>query len=115
MKKIISICGNICSVCAAYIATNENSEVKRKETAKLWSKMYSSDISPEDIYCEGCMTEGGKKFNYCKVCEIRKCGMEKGVKNCAYCGEYICDKLEEVFKRGPKNKDTLDRIKEIEV
>ncbi len=25
-------------------------------------------------------------FSYCKVCEIRKCGQEKVVKNCAYRG-----------------------------
>ena len=38
--------------------------------------------------------------------------MEKDVKNYAYCGEYICDKLEEFFKMVPKNRKTLDRIKE---
>lgn len=112
MEKIISICGNVCSDCAAFKATKENDESKRKETAKVWSKMYSSEISPEDINCEGCMTAGGKKFNYCGVCEIRKCGIEKKVKYCAHCDEYICDKLEEFFQMVPKNRETLNKIKE---
>ena len=112
MGKIISICGNICSDCAAFKATKEDNELKRKETAEAWSKMYSSKINPEDINCEGCVTAGGKKFNYCGACEIRKCGMEKDIKNCAYCEEYVCDKLEEFFKMVPKNREILDRIKE---
>lgn len=112
MEKIISICGNICSDCAAFKATKEDDESKRKETAKAWSEMYSSKIRAGDINCEGCMTEGGKKFNYCSVCEIRKCGTEKDVKNCAYCVEYVCDKLGEFFKMVPKNREILDRIKE---
>ena len=111
MERTISICGNICSDCAAFKATKENDESKRKETAKVWSKMYSSDIDPEDINCEGCMTAGGKKFNYCGVCEIRKCGMEKKVKYCAHCGDYICDKLEEFFRMVPKNREILVKIK----
>lgn len=112
MEKIISICGNICSDCAAFKATMEDDDLKRKETAEEWSEMYSTGISPEDISCEGCTTAGGKKFNYCEVCEIRKCGMEKNVKYCAHCGEYVCGKLEEFFQMVPKNRETLDKLKE---
>ena len=110
MEKIISICGNICNNCAAFKATRKDDDLKRRKTAKSWSKMYSSNISPEDINCEGCMTAGGKKFSYCGVCEIRKCGMKKNVKNCAYCDEYICDKLEEFFQMVPKNREMLNGI-----
>ena len=112
MKKIISICGNICNDCKAFKATIEDNDSKRKKTAKSWSARYSTSISLQDINCEGCMTAGGKKFNYCGVCEIRKCGIEKKVKNCAYCREYVCDKLEEFFRMIPKNRETLDRIRE---
>ena len=112
MEKIISICGNICSDCAAFMATKADDESKRKETAKKWSKIYSSEISPEDINCEGCMTAGSKKFNYCGVCEIRKCGIEKDVKNCAHCEEYVCDKLKKYFQMVPKNREIPNEIKE---
>jgi len=40
----------------------------------------------------------GKKFNYFYICEVRKCGEEKGVKNCAYCSEYVCEKLDNFYK-----------------
>ena len=112
MGKIISICGNICSDCAAFKATREDDELKRKETAEVWSKMYSSEISPEDINCEGCLSTGEKVFTHCNVCEIRKCGIEKGVPNCAYCDEYICEKLGGFLKIVPSNKDLLEKIRE---
>ncbi|TET50011.1 MAG: DUF3795 domain-containing protein, partial [Actinomycetota bacterium] len=55
-EDLVAYCGNICNDCAAFKATKEDDESKRKETARAWSKMYSSDINPEDINCEGCMT-----------------------------------------------------------
>jgi hypothetical protein len=111
MKKIISICGNICNDFAAFKATLEDDDLKRKETAESWSKRYESDIKPEDINCEGCLSKGKIVFSYCNVCEIRKCGFEKGVENCAHCDEYICDKLEGFFKSVPDNRKVLDNIR----
>ena len=111
MKKIISICGNICSDCSAFKATLKDDDLKRKETAKSWSKIYESDIKPEDINCEGCLSKGKIVFSYCNVCEIRKCGFEKGVENCAHCDEYTCDKLEGFFKSVPDNRKVLDKIR----
>ena len=111
MEKIISICGNICNDCAAFKATTEDDDLKRKETAESWSKRYESDIKPEDINCEGCLSKGKIVFSYCNVCEIRKCGIEKGVENCAHCDEYICSKLEGFFKSVPDNRKVLDKIR----
>jgi len=50
-------------------------------------------------------------FNHCTVCEIRKCGKEKGVINCAYCDDYACDKLLKFFEMVPDNKKRLDAIR----
>lgn len=111
MEKIIAYCGSVCSECPAFIATRDNDDSIRKETAELWSRRYNADIKPEDINCEGCTTAEGKKFNYCNVCEIRKCGQENEVKNCAHCDSYVCEKLTEFFKVAPENKDALDEIK----
>jgi len=76
-----------------------------------WSKRYNAEIKPEDINCEGCMSGGEKVFFYCNVCELRKCGREKGVENCAYCEEYACGKLGDFFKVAPSSKATLDEIR----
>ena len=112
MEKMIAFCGTICTECPAFLATKNNDDAERKKTAEIWSKQYNADIKPEDINCEGCLSGGSKIFSHCKVCKIRKCGQERGVKNCAYCGEYVCEKLNEFFKVAPDSKNTLDEIRE---
>ena len=111
MEKIIAYCGAVCSECPALIATKNDDNNKKNEIAVQWSKKYNADIKPEDINCEGCTSKVGKKFNYCYICEIRKCGEEKGIKNCAYCSEYVCEELDNFFQIAPEGKKTLDEIK----
>ena len=111
MDEMIAFCGSTCHECEAFVATRNDDDKKRAEVAQLWSKKYSADIKPEDINCDGCKSVGGNHFNYCNVCEIRKCGMERDVENCAYCNDYPCDKLEKFFKIAPDNKKQLDAIR----
>ena len=111
MKKVIAYCGIICTECPAYIATNLNDDAKRKETAELWSKQYGHEMKPEDINCEGCTPDTGKKISYSHVCEIRNCGREKKVINCAYCRDYICEKLDKFFQMAPMIKANLEEIR----
>ena len=111
MDKIIAFCGLSCSGCPAFIATQKDNNKEREKTAKAWSKMYKSDVKPEDINCDGCLEKSGRLFNYCKVCEIRKCGQEKEVKNCAYCDDYACEKLIKFFDMAPEAKTVLIEIR----
>ena len=111
MEKIMSFCGTVCSECPAFLATENNDNNERRKIAELWSKRYNAEIKQEDINCEGCTSKTGKKFNYCNVCEIRKCAQGKGVKNCGYCSEYVCEKLDNFFKVAPESKTTLDQIR----
>ena len=111
MDKIIGICGITCTECPAYLATQSDDDAARAKTAEEWSKMYGADIKPEHINCDGCNVEG-KKIHHCSECEIRACGMEKGLMNCSQCAEYACDKLEGFFKMVPAAKETLDNERE---
>lgn len=112
MDKIIAFCGLTCTECLAFIATQKDDDKEREKVAKLWSKEYKSEIKPEDINCDGCLTEEeGRVFNYCKACEIRKCGQKKEVKNCVYCDDYACEKLTKFFKMAPAAKTSLEEIK----
>ncbi|MFO7618794.1 MAG: DUF3795 domain-containing protein [Thermoplasmata archaeon] len=110
MDRIIGFCGLVCTDCPAYLATQKNDEKLRKETAAKWSEMYHSDIKPDAINCDGCTTPG-KKFHHCTECEMRLCGLAKGVKNCGHCTDYACDKLVAFFKYVPDAKDVLDAEK----
>ena len=78
MKEMIALCGLVCNECGAFLATQDNNDQKRAEVAQEWSRLFKFEIKPEDINCDGCQSDGGRLFNYCKVCKIRKCGKEKG-------------------------------------
>lgn len=110
-EEMIACCGIKCHECGAYIATKNNDDAKRKEVAEQWAKMYNPDIKPEDINCEGCLSEGGVLFSHCNVCEIRKCAREKGHVNCAHCPDYACEKLTPFFEMVPDAKTTLDAFR----
>jgi hypothetical protein len=111
MEEMISICGLKCHECGAYLATINDDDKKRAEVAELWSKEYNIECKPEDIHCEGCLSESENLFSYAKVCELRKCGREKGVVNCAHCSDYACEKLEKFFQMAPSAKDKLEEIR----
>jgi len=108
---MIAFCGLDCHECGAFLATQNDDGEKRSEVAKLWSKQFNVDIKPADINCDGCHSDGENVFSHCKVCEIRKCGKEKSVDNCAHCDEYSCEKLAMVLNMMPDAKKRLDEIK----
>jgi hypothetical protein len=110
MEKQIAYCGLICTDCGAYVATQENDNAKRQEIAAEWTQKYNYPFKVEDINCDGC-TSTGKHIGHWNMCEIRKCGQEKGVINCGWCSDYPCDKTDEFFKMVPDCKKTLDAVK----
>ena len=59
MKQLIACCGLDCENCDARIATINNDEKLREETAQKWSVMNNtSEITPETINCTGCRVDG---------------------------------------------------------
>lgn len=111
MEQMIAFCGLTCSGCGAYLATKNNDNAQRIKTAEEWSKQFGHNFKPEEINCTGCVSKDKLKFAYCNVCEIRKCGTEKDVKNCAYCDDYACEKLDKFFQMAPIAKATLEEIR----
>lgn len=112
MAEMIAFCGLDCAVCEAYLATQADDDALRAKTAGEWSARYNADIKPEQINCDGCRAEG-RKFFYCAtICELRKCGMEKNMDNCAACDEYPCEKLEAFFGAAPQARTALDALRE---
>ncbi len=111
MEKMIAYCGLICTDCGAYIATQKDDDKMRAEVAAKWTQEYHHDFKPEDINCDGCLPDTVKTIGHLNVCPIRKCGREKGVKNCAYCKDYTCEKLDGYFKMAPIMKANLEEIR----
>ena len=111
MDKMIAHCGIVCTECPAFEATQKDDNSKRKQVAEAWSKQYKTDIKPEDINCDGCRSQGKRIIGYANICDIRKCGKEKQVENCAYCDEYACEKLTKFFAMAPHAKASLEKIR----
>lgn len=111
MERMVGCCGIICSDCPVLIATQKDDDAERKRVAEIFTRQYGQEYKPEDINCDGCISDSSRIFSYCNLCEIRKCGREKKVKNCAYCPEYPCGNLSELFSKYSKGKETLGEIR----
>lgn len=111
MNRMTAFCGLSCAECQAHLATINDDDALRAKTAGMWSKMYQTEIKAEQINCDGCHSGSEQLFGHCHVCEIRACGMEKGVENCAHCDDFACDKLDMIFSAVPEAKATLKQIK----
>ena len=112
MDRMIAYCGLVCTECPAYIATQNDDQEALKQVAAQWSKQFNADITPEFCVCDGCLAFEGRNCGHCSECEIRACGIEKKVPNCAHCEDYACQKLEEFFGFAPDAKATLNEVKQ---
>ena len=110
MEKMIAYCGIVCTECPAYIATQKDDDNEREKVAQEWSKE-EFKVSPADINCDGCLQDEGKLFNWCMECSVRKCSRERGFQNCAYCDDYVCEKLKKIFDMAPEARNTLEGIR----
>ena len=111
MKKLIAYCGLDCEKCDARIATINNDDNLRKETARKWCEMNHTDqITPETINCMGCRTDG-IKFAYCaSMCPIRKCAEAKGFETCGDCSELDkCSKVAMVISNNEEARKNLEK------
>jgi hypothetical protein len=113
--EMIAYCGLNCVTCRIYLATREIDLKKQREMrdgiARYIREHFDSEIRVEDITdCDGCTIKEGRLFSGCQKCQVRKCAMEKGVKNCAYCSEYPCEKLSKLFGSGSVEADAKKRL-----
>jgi hypothetical protein len=134
MKNDIACCGFKCKICPAY-KDNITGREEQQKVSDGWFKYFGFRIPAEKIYCDGCLAETSDKpcRRIDSKCPVRPCVTAKGLANCAYCNEYICDKLSERIvnikevagkQKGPvppedyerylkpyDNKTTLDNIR----
>lgn len=111
MEKIIAGCGLLCSECPAYVATQAGNEEALAKMAAGAAAKFDREVKPEEVLCDGCWAESDRKCGYIAECEIRACVVERGLANCAHCGEYPCEKLTGFMESAPAVKEILDGIR----
>jgi hypothetical protein len=104
---IIAYCGLKCDECPAYIATQANDTDTLKKLAFEW---YGLEDNTSNCICDGCSTSGRKNI-HCGDCAVRTCALARQVINCAYCPEYGCTKLVNLFQHIPLARENLERIR----
>ena len=98
MDEIVSRCGFRCYACPAF-AGNNKTFADQLKTAAGWSRYFGIKMSPDKIRCNGCLSEdcGGYDLPD-NECPIRPCVLERGMKSCADCFDFPCEKLETRMK-----------------
>jgi hypothetical protein len=106
-NKILAYCGIDCGACPAYVATQNDDDALRAETARKWTELYKAERKVADINCDG----SGRLFAYCGACEVRRCAREHGVATCAVCPEYSCARLDEFCALMPTARELLEGLR----
>jgi hypothetical protein len=112
MQPMIAFCGLDCAQCEGYLATQADDEAWKERVAAQWRENYNApDLTAKSVTCDGCKATSGRLGSNCFVCEVRLCGLQKGVENCAACPDYACEKLEAFFQFAPAIRTTLDELR----
>lgn len=113
MSRIIAYCGLVCSDCDAYSATQAGDQVALERVAARWRQDYNApDITAAAVVCDGC--QGGEAVRHCGhwyECDIRVCGMARGVANCAGCPDYPCERLTRFWEFAPDLRALLEGLR----
>ena len=111
VEEMVAHCGIVCTECPAYLATQSGDAEEQARVAEMWSKQFKADIKSEDVVCDGCLAGHTRYFAHCYECEIRACGIARGVLNCAHCDDYGCEKLAGFLEHVPDAKAKLEEIR----
>jgi hypothetical protein len=112
MDEMIACCGLVCTSCPAYAATQANDREALERIAAQWRVEFNApQITVESVLCDGCLTDDGFRCGHCYECEIRACGLARGVANCAHCADYGCAMLEAFLDMVPEARATLEGIR----
>ena len=110
MNEMIAYCGLACSSCPSFLATKNNDDAEKEKAAAFYFEKLGLDIRPDQINCDGCLSEGGRLIIFCQSCEIRKCCRAKALANCTVCKEQPCKELKKFHEFSSHAKACFDAL-----
>jgi len=111
----IGVCGDNCSYCPRYNATQSGDIEEFEKVKKLWVRLSWRDESfpARELVCHGCSLEVK-----CAYPELRDCAYEKKISNCGLCDSYPCELVNAAYER-TKNLESNARgvctLKEMDI
>ena len=103
----IGVCGDDCSYCPRYIATQNRSAKELERVKELWVRLGLKDptFPAQDLACLGC-----KRETRCAYSELRACATEKGIENCRFCATYPCKLANAAFQKTENLRSHATRV-----
>lgn len=104
---MIGICGDNCSYCPRYIATQSGDIRELEKVKELWVRLGLRDpcFPAQDMACHGCRPANG-----CAYMDLCSCVDAKSVKNCGLCDEYPCELIHRAFEKSEKLKSRANDV-----
>lgn len=104
---VIGVCGDNCSCCPRYTASQEGSLEELYKVKELWVRLgfRDPDFPAQDLACFGCRPE-----NKCAYYEVRSCAYGKRIDNCGLCQDYPCELINAVFEKSENIKSHASNV-----
>ena len=104
---MIGLCGDNCSYCPRFAATQSGSMDELEKVKELWVRLglRNPDFPAEGLICNGCKPE-----NNCAYKELQSCINTRKIKNCGFCDEYPCKFVIEVFDKTEKLRLRAEKV-----
>ena len=105
--NVIGICGDNCTYCPLYIATQSDRVNELEKVKELWVRLALRDppFPVNDMACQGCRPE-----NKCAYAEFLDCVSAKGHENCGWCDDYPCTLIKNAFDKSEKLKALAKKV-----
>jgi hypothetical protein len=94
--QYLGVCGDDCSLCPRYMATQSNDIEQLKKVASLWYRAGFRDslVSAEEMACHGCQSA-----KTCAFGDLKNCAKKRNIHNCGECPDYPCSMIQKVFQQ----------------
>ena len=105
--NMIGICGDNCTYCPRFIATQNDRKIELEKVKELWVRLglRNPDFPVKDMACHGCLPK-----NKCAYTKLRACVSAKALENCGSCDEYPCILINSAFDKSEKFKSYANKV-----
>ncbi len=115
--QMMAVCGLDCGSCDIRLVPSDPDATQRvlawfHEMAWLEEDEGVAEIIEREMTCKGCRED--RSLHWSPECPLLICCVdEKGLKHCAQCSDFVCEKIEAFADESPRHKEAVERLKRI--